>query len=544
MSTSTGHAIVGGLGHLGVRIAALLRERGYAVTAVALAVDDDARQAMEALGCRVQVGDIRTAPALDAAGLRETALCLFVTGDDRANLEAALTVHAYNPDLPVVLRLFDLQMARQVERALRVRALSASAIAAPAYVAAATDDDILAVIPVEDRRVQLYRAPLRDGVAGCDAIPLVLREGRLRLCPPGEAAYFALATDAQATACRSKPKRRAPRAGWGNPWSMLTGCWRNSAPITRNLIILFTAFLVLNVLVFSFFGKMNPLDAFYFVITTVSTVGYGDFNLQDMPPALKLFGVLTMVGGAALLATLYALIADRVLAARVEYLLGHRAVKDSGHTVILGLGNVGFRVAEDLAALGVTVVAVEAKADAPNVSAARGHYPVLIGDAGRTDVLLRAGLARADVLLAITDDPMINLSAALCAAEQRPGIKTIIRTYEVNLAAEFNSLGLFSALSTSAIAAPVFVDAALHPGVYGSLALDGVDLLVVRHRVAAGSLLAGRTPAALGTHEGLIVLAGVECNVVLQPGDELIVLLPRERLDILRGPAGSVPAAT
>jgi len=528
--------MVGGLGHLGARIATMLRERGYPVTGITLSVDDETRQSLEALGCRILVGDLRSDPLLDAAGIAEARCCIFVSGDDRANLEAAITARTKNLQAPVILRLFDLDLARRVEQSLGVRAFSASALASPAFVSAATDDDIIAVFNIEGCRVTISLPGNDEGTV----IPLVMEGDAVRPCGSDERPTLVASLPAGGGKRRRRPSSIS-RPAW-RPLHSILDLWRHASSVTRGLLISFTAVVLLGVLVFWRFGGMTPLDALYFMVTTVTTTGYGDFNLQHATAPLKVFGIFIMLAGAALLATLYALIADYVLTARVEALLGRRRVTLRGHTVVVGLGNVGFRVAQDLAALGIPVAAIEANEDSDNVSAARSLFPVIIGSAARATVMQKAGIEQAAMLLSLTDDPMLNLSIALHASECNPGIKTIVRTFEVNLAAEFKSFGLFEAISTSAIAAPVFVDAAITPGVYGSFTVGGVDVLVVRHRVDAGSPLSGRTAGDIGHADGIAaILVSADGKVfhaatpatTLEPGACAILLLSRAQLPTL-----------
>jgi Trk K+ transport system NAD-binding subunit len=206
------------------------------------------------------------------------------------------------------------------------------------------------------------------------------------------------------------------------------------------------------------------------------------------------------------LATAYAIISDYVLSTRLEYLLGRRAVNKTDHTIVIGLGKVGFRVATDLHILGTDMVAIEAKEDSDNISAARLLFPVIIGNAGRSSVLQKAGLANARTILALTDDPMLNLSVALHARACNPQIKTIIRIFEPNFAERLRGLNFDAVISTSAIAAPVFVDTALIPGVEGSFDYAGQNFLVIKQIINSQSPFAGKTARQISAESGIAAL--------------------------------------
>jgi len=94
---------------------------------------------------------------------------------------------------------------------------------------------------------------------------------------------------------------------------------------------------------------LSLVDAFYFVGTTVTTVGYGDITPLKASPALKLYAVLLMLFGSATLATLTSILTAFVVTERFEKLLGRRRVPSEGHVVVVGLGNVGNRTLAGLA---------------------------------------------------------------------------------------------------------------------------------------------------------------------------------------------------
>lgn len=538
------HIIIGGCGHLGSGIADECRRRGIAVTVV------DLQSPTGSGDLPVVLGDITDDLVLREAGIATARCVIIVTGDDRANLEAAMSARQLRPDVRIIVRLFDQSLAQCIETALGVQVLSAAWISAPAFVAAATEHTMVATFEVDGQRLHLYRG---DASAAGEMGVGVQRDGtRLMGCAPDAQPWLYASPSARFV----RPVTRR-QIRWAdvcaacaelNPMRLLQaahGVWRHAPVITRGLLTSLLSIIIFSVVLFSTFGRMAPVDAFYFVVTTLTTVGYGDFNLQAAPPALKLYGALMMLCGAGLLATAYAMISDYVLTARMEYLLGRRAVELQEHIIIVGLGKVGYRVAQMLQTLGYPVATVEANEDSDTVQAARLVMPVIIGNAVRASVLLKAGVAHAGTILALTDDPMVNLSVLLHAREANPHIRTIMRTYERSLAHKLQHLQLHTVISTSALAAPVFVNAALYPGVEGSFTLDDATVLVMQHIIEADSPWCGRTVADLGETEGMAVvmigMPGAQATAyrvarpadTLQAGQRLVLLLLEERLPVL-----------
>ncbi len=549
---AAGHAIVAGCGHLGSRIAAELLERGCEVTLVDTCFRDSLSSRLKSAGCTLICGDISDEGVLEQAGASTAACFIAATGDDRANLESAVTVRQMNEGCAIVVRLYDQPLGERVERVLGVRALSGSFLASPAFVSAATDDSIISAFTIDGCCLSIHAASARPpGAAGhyIDVQPAALR---LSDEPTRDNGLFAAVHTSHKHLYSGKRRRRnarkrPPLLTRLSPIPFLrelAGTWSHAALISKRLAVALLAVSVLSVSVFTAIGRMSPLDAVYFVVTTMTTVGYGDFNLQHAPAGLKAFGIVMMLSGAALLATLYAIIADRVLAARVEYLLGRRRVDLRGHTIVVGLGKVGYRVATHLASLGLEVVGVEAMEDSDNISSARSIFPVIVGDASRSSILSKASVDTADTILALTDDPLLNLSVALSAREHNPHIRTIVRTYDVGLAEKFRSFGLDVALSTSAIAAPAFADAAIYRDVHGSFRAGGQEVLLMRHVVAPHSRLLGKTPDEISAQMGIAVVATADAKASYIPAatdtplrewQTVIALLPRNAIEALNG---------
>jgi Trk K+ transport system NAD-binding subunit len=213
-------------------------------------------------------------------------------------------------------------------------------------------------------------------------------------------------------------------------------------------------------LYFSYALNLRYLDALYFVWTTVMTVGYGDISLKDASDGAKLFGMGLMLAGAAFIAVLFALLSDWVMSRRFDMLRGHTRERGSGHIVIAGAGNVGFRVAGLLGSGGRRLVIVDREPDSRNVAALNlaGHH-VIVGDAGAEEMLLLAGLPRAALVLALTDSDAVNLRIALLARGGR--VPAILRVVSPELSAHVTARGDGIAFSPVAAAAEAFAAAAL-----------------------------------------------------------------------------------
>ncbi|MET7452718.1 NAD-binding protein [Streptomyces sp. NPDC005574] len=159
-----GHVVLLGLGKIGTRVLTRLRELHIPV--VCVESDPEARGLATARRLRVPVvlGDVTQEGVLEAAKIHRADALLAVTSADTTNLEAVLYARSVQPDLRVVLRLYDDDFATAVYRTLRAahptastRSRSVSHLAAPAFAGAMMGRQILGAIPVE-RRVLLFAA--------------------------------------------------------------------------------------------------------------------------------------------------------------------------------------------------------------------------------------------------------------------------------------------------------------------------------------------------------------------------------------------------
>lgn len=142
-STYRDHIIVCGLGRVGMRVVEQLLESGFAP--VVIERDWRSQFVERALNLKVPVvaGDAHELATLRQAGLPRARAVVATINGDLTNIEIALTARGARPGLRVVLRIFSDELDRNLERAFGPNtAFSASALAAPTYVAATVSREI------------------------------------------------------------------------------------------------------------------------------------------------------------------------------------------------------------------------------------------------------------------------------------------------------------------------------------------------------------------------------------------------------------------
>ena len=108
---------------------------------------------------------------------------------------------------------------------------------------------------------------------------------------------------------------------------------------------------------------------------------------------------------------------------------------------MVGLGQVGLRLATRLTALGIPVVVVERNPAPANLRIAKAaRIPVVIGLANERTVLSRLSLGRARGLAAMGSQDQDNVEAAIIARALAPHLPIVLRAGEDEAIAETRSL--------------------------------------------------------------------------------------------------------
>jgi Trk K+ transport system NAD-binding subunit len=323
------------------------------------------------------------------------------------------------------------------------------------------------------------------------------------------------------------------------------------------LTVLVTATLVLR-FTYRFAGpghRISLLDAVYFTVETVTTVGYGDYSFRGEPAWLVVFAVLLMMTGALFVAVFFALVTNMLVSRRIEESLGLQKITAlRGHVLVIGLGTVGLRVARQLHDAGRDVVVIEKSGRNRHLGQLRAlKVPVMIADATLPEVLASARLAAASAVAVLTSDDLANLETGLAVRDQLgprwPATPVVLRIFDPQLAHSVkDTFGFRNVRSTAALAAPWFVGAALGLDVLSTFYAGDEPLLIARLTVTPGGGLEGLRMDELTARTRVLALRRAADRSVLEhpprrttrfrqadeayligPYDELLTVLRRDR---------------
>jgi Trk K+ transport system NAD-binding subunit len=406
---------------------------------------------------------------LDVAGLEQrlargdAQALVLCDEDDIANFHLALAAREAQPDLRLVVRLFNLELGAQAERLLGCRALSASQLAAPAFVEAALRDDYAQRIRVEDHELLV--------LPGDDRAPLLTLDSADGLLPgePGQA----VSVIGQP---RSRPRRPARRRRRGQVATVARVLLAD-----RRLRLLGAVLLVLVALTTAIYASVEDIGVLVALHKSVAAMLGSDVLMPGAPGWLEVCDSGVLLVGFASLALVIALLTDAIVSTRLAHALGGLPRRLRGHAIVCGLGTVGYRIGNELLAEGIDVCGVDIDEDVRIARARSAGIAAAVGDAAQASTLRSLGVQEAEYLFCVTDNDVANLEAALVARGENPAIRIVLRLFDADLAERVERVaGLGVSRSVSDLAAPAFAAAALGRDVTDTIRTRRGLLLVAR----------------------------------------------------------------
>jgi hypothetical protein len=182
------------------------------------------------------------------------------------------------------------------------------------------------------------------------------------------------------------------------------------------------------------------LDALYFSTRSVATVAAAP-GAAAAPGWYKLVSTVDTVAAVLLVAVFTAALVRRLSRPRLTALFGPLAAPARGHVLLVGFGQVGFRLAQRLRERGIPVVVAERDENAPCVRLARAAgIPMTIRPGEDRATLELLGIRHCSVVAAVTSSDLVNVEVALAATDLAAAAPVVLRLGDGEVAAETDSL--------------------------------------------------------------------------------------------------------
>ncbi|MEQ5792880.1 potassium channel protein [Muricauda sp. NFXS6] len=206
--------------------------------------------------------------------------------------------------------------------------------------------------------------------------------------------------------------------------------------LMRSKIVLALSLMVV-VLLFGVVGyKMLSdftwIEAIYMTIITVTTVGFSE--VRPLDANAKIFTVFLIVTSVFIFGFAISVVSEYILGRNSLELLKKKKVKKqidslSNHVVVCGFGRNGMQAAEKLIAYKKPFVVIER--DKEIIERHEEEILFVDGDANEDEVLLQAGIDRAQYLITAVPDDAANLFIVLSARQLNKNLFIISRASQI-----------------------------------------------------------------------------------------------------------------
>ena len=203
------------------------------------------------------------------------------------------------------------------------------------------------------------------------------------------------------------------------------------------------------------------------------------------------------------------------------------------YVIIAGAGKVGWNLARELIAKGQEVSLIESDHRRYRVVVEELEHAVQYGDATELWVLERAGIQRADLVIAVTGDDEDNMLICQVAKEKYGAQRIVARVNNPRNVQHFKLLGIQPAVSATDLILRLIEHEVPEYGLVQLLALEEERLEIIELEVSAGSVAAGSRVADVELPDGALIISVLrggagfvpKADSVIQAGDQVLLIL-------------------
>ena len=220
------------------------------------------------------------------------------------------------------------------------------------------------------------------------------------------------------------------------------------------------------------------------------------------------------------------------------------------YIIVVGAGKVGWNLARELLEKGHEVTLIEKGRDRYTAVEQELEHNVQYGDASELWVLERAGIARADMVIAVTGDDEDNMLICQVATEKYLVDQIIARVNNPRNRQHFDLLNVKPSVSATDLILRLLEHEVPEYGLVHLLDRPEERLEIIEMLLGEDSKVAGRRVADLELPDGCLLISVLRAgkgfvptaDTVLEEGDEVLAVLDpgkEDELKILFGPEGN-----
>ncbi|MEA2051811.1 MAG: NAD-binding protein [Euryarchaeota archaeon] len=192
------------------------------------------------------------------------------------------------------------------------------------------------------------------------------------------------------------------------------------------ILVLLLGVLIFGSIAFYYFERgsieeLNLGDALYWVLVTITTVGYGDIRPTTLGG--RIIFVLVALGGIGTIAYVLEQLVSFSTKNQIKVLFGSGAVKMKRHTIIVGWNAKAEEAIKELRHADEEFLVVGTELDHAALNAEEIHH--ISGDPTKSETLNRCNMKEAKTLMISLEDDSETIMVALAARKQNPNINII-----------------------------------------------------------------------------------------------------------------------
>ena len=204
------------------------------------------------------------------------------------------------------------------------------------------------------------------------------------------------------------------------------------------------------------------------------------------------------------------------------------------YVLVAGAGKVGWNLARELIAKGHEVTLVEHNRRRYLIVEQELEHAVQYGDATELWILERAGIQRADMVIAVTGDDEDNMLICQVAKEKYLVDRIIARVNNPRNLQHFKLLDILPAVSATDLILRLIEHEVPSYGLVHLLDLRDEQLEIIEVEVVQGAPAEGRRVSELGLPDGSLVISVLprggggfvpKADTVINVGDEVLIVL-------------------
>ena len=204
--------------------------------------------------------------------------------------------------------------------------------------------------------------------------------------------------------------------------------------------ILLVSLLVTGTVGYLFLERDNPegewqlLDAVYMTVITLTTVGYGNMGMSD---AGRVFTLFLLIGGFGVFTYSVTIATAFLIEGQLQSFFRQQKMirtvdKLLNHYIVCGLGDTGVHVLDEMLKADVDFVGIEVEEERLIHLSDTRDFLYLQGDATDDELLMRAGIERAQGLVTCLSRDQDNLFVVISARKLNPHLKIASKAVEDN----------------------------------------------------------------------------------------------------------------